>query len=124
MLLIIIGAGILVAWVYILFLREYLDEHLQGTPYAWWHEEIEDVLWSKSRTILISRGYQVIGWLIELQVLAAAAGVDVNPVVNEVAKLIPEQYRAAAIGLFFIITGLAFAKLRKMSPGYGVKTEE
>jgi len=115
MLLIIIGIGIVIAWAYILFIREWLDEKLQGTAYAWWHEQIEDKLWASSRTILAARGYQVVGWLISLQALAAAAGIDVTPVINEAAKLVPEQWRGLAIGVFFILTGLAFAKLRKMT---------
>jgi hypothetical protein len=117
MLLIIIGTGIIVVWSYILWGREFLVEHFPGGRIQWWHEEIEDKLWASSRTILAARGYQLAGALVALQGIAASAGVDVTPVVNELAKLVPEGYRGLALGLGMVFTGIAFEWLRRISSG-------
>ena len=115
MLLIVIGVGVLVIWWYILFGREWLVKKFPGGRVQYWHENIEDKLWDSSRTMLVARGYQLAGWLIGLQALATAAGIDTMPFITSAAEFIPEKYRSLALSGFFIITGLAFAKLRKMT---------
>ena len=115
MFLIIIGVVTFIVWVYILFVREWLDKHFQGTWYAWWHENVEDVLWAKSRTILASRLYWVGGIIIAVHDIAANAGVDWTPFVNQLSIWIPEQYRGLALSGCFIFTGIAFELLRRVT---------
>lgn len=112
--LIAVGVVIVFVWAYVLFIRDWLYKELPGTAYSKWYD-IETKFWSASRTILVARGYTVAGILLSIQSLIAASGVDVSPFVNELAKLIPEHYRGLAIGLFFILTGIGFSWLRKVT---------
>jgi len=111
MTLIIAGFVILILWVYILFIRPILIvKYPDFGRFASW----EQTLFQRSRSVLVGRMYQIGGWLLGLQTLLAASGVDTTPFTNELAKLIPDQYRPLAISLFMIITGIVVVKLRKM----------
>lgn len=112
--LLTIGIIIIVIWFYVLFLRDWLYNKLQGTAYGKWYD-IESKFWAASRTILVARGYTLAGILVGIQSLIAASGVDISPIVNEVAKRIPEHYRGLAVGLFFVITGIGFEWLRRIT---------
>ncbi len=113
MALIVAGLVVFIFWLYVTFLREWLDAHLQGTRYAFWHEQIEDKLWEKSRTILYGRLYQLGGLVLAIQTGLAAAGVDTTPFTDEAAKLVPEKWRGLAMAAFFILTGWGINKLRE-----------
>ena len=120
MFLIVIGIGILIIWIYILFAREWLDQKFQGTPYAYWHEQIEDKLWQKSRTILMGQAYVIGGIIVALNAFAAQAGFDVTPILTEIANLIPtEKYRglilALIVAIWSILTGWSIVYLRKQT---------
>lgn len=114
MILIAAGLFILILWFYILFVREYLVAHWPQT-WKWWHEEVEDRFWEKSRSILVGRAYQVGGWLLGIQTLVAAAGVDTTPFTQELANFFPEKYRPLILAGWMIITGIAVVWLRRQS---------
>ncbi len=114
------GIVIVLFWIYVFWLREYLDAHLQGTAYAWWHEKVEDVLWDKSRSILASRLYWVGGAFVAIHDFLATQGFDWTPLTTEIMNLIPEryaQYRPLALGIFLMLTGILFEWLRKVTTG-------
>jgi len=118
MILMVVIALILLLWFYILFAREWLDSHLQGTAYANWHEQVEDKLWEKSRTILVGRAYQIGGVIVALNAVAVQAGFDVTPILTEIANLVPsEKYRGLILALIVaawsMLTGYAIVWLRK-----------
>jgi hypothetical protein len=114
MFLMVLGIVIILAWIYVLFLRPYL---VAKYPAFGKFSAIEQTLFDKSRTILASRLYSIGGALVALQAMAASAGLDVTPIVQELAKWIPEGYRSLAVGIFLFLTGLAFEWLRKVTDG-------
>lgn len=116
-LLILAGIGILVVWAYILFVREWLVARWPA-QFAKWHA-VEDALWSSSRTILIARGYWLLGLLVGLHDLLAAEGFDWTPIVTQVGDFIPPGYRAPALSLFLILTGAIFEWLRHVTAAPG-----
>ncbi len=108
--LIVVAIGVfLLAWIYILFIREFV---LQRFPVAF---QIEALLFKRSRTLLISWLYCIEGLLVGLQALAESAGLDVTPVITEVSNFIPQKYRGLAVALFLFLTGLAFSWLRSVT---------
>ncbi len=110
MLLIVFGTVIIAMWAYILFIRPRLIEKY---PAFGKFAKFEQVLFDKSRTVLAARLYSIGGVVVGIQALAASAGLDVTPIINELAKLIPEGYRSLAVGIFLLLTGIAFEWLRK-----------
>lgn len=120
MALIVGGVFVLVIWAYVLFLRERMEVWFAGTRYEWWHKQVEDRLWERSRTILVARGYQLAGWVLGLQTFLAANGIDTTPFTDELTNLVPDQYRKflpLAFSLWLILTGMAMTKLRNMTDG-------
>jgi hypothetical protein len=112
MVLIISGLVIFALWLYVLFIRPLLlKKYPSFGEFAKWEARLYD----RSRTILIARGYWIGGILVAAQQFAAAAGLDVTPIVNELAKAIPEGYRGLAIAAFLFITGIVFEWLRKVT---------
>jgi hypothetical protein len=112
------GVMIILLWAYILFAREWLDTHLQGTKYAYWHEQIEDKLWSSSRTILTGLALKLGGVLVAVHELLVAQGFDETSIFYQVQELIPEKYRPYApvlFGLFLIIVGQVMTYLRRQT---------
>ncbi len=105
---------IVLAWIYILWGREWLVARWP-TQFKWWHEQVEDKLWEKSRTVLVGRLYWLGGLVLLAHDLAAEAGLDVTPVLTQLGDFIPEKYRPVALALFLYLTGLAIVKLRKMT---------
>ncbi len=112
MFLIICGIVIVVVWSYILFVREWLVAKWPDT-FKWWHEQVEDRLWARSRAILVARLYWVGGIVIGIHELVAASGYDVTPLLHEIAKFIPEKYQPLALAAFLGVTGIAFEWLRR-----------
>ncbi len=113
MLLIVLGVIILVIWIYVIFVRNWLESKFPD-EYGWLNKT-ERMLWDKSRTILVARFYWLAGLLVGLQQLAASAGVDVTPFVTQLSEYIPEGYRGLAISLSMIVTGVGFEYLRKLT---------
>jgi hypothetical protein len=116
-LFILAGIGILVAWIYIAFLREWLVARWPAT-FSEWHA-LEDTLWASSRTILVARGYWLLGIILGLHDLLANEGFDWTPMLNQLGELIPPGYRAPALSLFLILTGAAFEWLRRTTAAPG-----
>jgi hypothetical protein len=75
--------------------------------------DLERALFDRSRTILAARMYWIGGALLGIQQIAASAGLDATPIINEAAKMIPEQYRGLVVAVALFITGLSFEWLRK-----------
>lgn len=76
-------------------------------------DEIEAILIDRSRTILASRLYWVGGALLAFHDGLGTIGFDWQPYVNQIAALIPEQWRGLAIAVAMVGTGLLFEWLRK-----------
>lgn len=110
MTLIIAGVFIFLVWFYVLFARDFLIKRWPDR-FGKWHT-FEDTLWSGSKTIIVARAYQLAGWLLGLQTMLAAAGVDTTPFTDQLAQFIPEKYRPLAVSGGMILTGLAFVWLR------------
>jgi hypothetical protein len=110
MFLIFMSIAIVVVWGFVLFLRPYL---ITKYPAYGKYAETETALFNKSRTILISRLYWIGGLLIGIQSLAASAGLNITPFIDELSKAIPEGYRPLAIAAFLFVTGVCFEWLRK-----------
>ena len=113
MILFLFLAAVILIWVYILFVREWLAHESPWASYFQWLHALEDTLWDRSRTILVGRAYWLGGIVIALQSLITEAGIDTTPLLTEVGKLIPEQWRSLALGLFLFATGIAITWLRK-----------
>lgn len=113
MFLIILGVVIFIVWSYILFIRGWMLS-MWPDQVGWWHT-IEDNLWAKSRTILGARLYWVAGIVTALHELAAAAGVDVTPVTNQLSEFIPPAYRGLALSVGLAATGVLFEYLRRVT---------
>jgi len=108
------GIAVLVLWIYILFVREWLVDRWPD-QFKWWHEQVEDKLWDRSRTILTARLYWVGSIVIALHEFFAQYGMDWTPITQEISKLIPEQYRGLALALMLGLTGIAFEWLRRVT---------
>lgn len=117
MFLFAIIAVIVLAWVYILFVREALVALWPGGRVQWWHEEIEDKLWANSRQILTSRLYWVGGIVVAAHEALAAGGYDYTPLLQQIQSLVPEPYRPMIVPAFLILTGAAFEWLRRKTRG-------
>lgn len=118
MFLILCGATIIAAWAYILFIREWLVANWPDR-FGWWHQ-LEDTLWAKSRTLLIARLYTIGGIVVAIHDALASAGLDWTPLTTQITNaigFIPENLRALALGLFLMLTGIAFEKLRQWTTG-------
>ncbi len=113
MFLILIAIVIIVAWTYILFIREWLEARYPTSFYTRVIHHTEDVLWANSRTILVSRLYWVGAIIVALHDLAAQAGLDWTPLVSQVAAFVPPQYQPLALSAFLFLTGIAFEWLRR-----------
>lgn len=112
MFLIVIGILVFLIWGYVLFVRPYLvAKYPEFGKFAAW----EDTLYSKSRTILVAKGYWLGGILVGLHEVAAQAGLDVTPITDELGKFVPEQYRGLAIAVVLFATGIAFRWLRQVT---------
>jgi hypothetical protein len=110
MFFIVSGMVILLGWTYVFFIRPYLVAHY---PLYGKFAEFESAFYLKSRTILMARLYWVGGIVVALQQLAASAGLDVTPLVQEMAKWIPDGYRSLAVAFVMFATGLIFEALRR-----------
>lgn len=117
MILILAGVGILVAWAYILFVREWLVARWPAT-FSKWHA-IEDTLWASSRTILIARGYWLLGLIVAIHDILATNGFDWTPITTQVGNYLPAEWRAPALSVFLILTGAIFEWLRRVTPAPG-----
>lgn len=78
-------------------------------------DRFEARLWDRSRTILAARLMWIPGALIVAHDSIAALGVDWTPVMSQVTLMLPEQFRPLLTPLVAIISGLLFARLRKMT---------
>jgi hypothetical protein len=110
MTLIFAGLLIFAVWFYILFVRPFLIDRFP--PFGKF-AAVERALFDRSRTILAARMYWIGGALLGIQQIAASAGLDATPIINEAAKMIPEQYRGLVVAVALFITGLSFEWLRK-----------
>jgi len=119
-LFILAGITIVVVWVYILWLREWLVARWPAT-FSKWHA-IEDWLWASSRTILIARGYWVLGVITAIHDYLATQGFDWTPFTTQIMNaltFVPADLRAPMFGLFLIATGAAFEWLRHVTSAPG-----
>lgn len=108
-------AVVLLAWLYILLIRELLVE-VWPDKFARWHQ-IEDRLWSRSRTLLIARLYIVGSIIIAIHDAIAAQSVNWTPLITQITATIPEPYRPIALAIWLAVTGLAMEWLRRHTTG-------
>jgi hypothetical protein len=117
--LIWIGIAIALVWAYILWGRAYIIKY-SATAAAF--ISTVDGLYARSRTILVARGYWIVGLVIGIHDSLAEAGFDWTPLTTQISDaltIIPVNMRPWALSSFFIITGIVFEWLRKttLAPG-------
>lgn len=105
---------IVLVWFYIMWGRDWLLKHLDGTKYDHYHQQLRQ-LWGASRTILVGRLYWLIGILMGLHEMAIAAGYDFTPIYTEIANLFPERFRPLSLAALLYVTGIVIIKLRAVT---------
>lgn len=113
MFLIISGIVIILVWFYILFIRPWALENYPETFGPW--QQLENTLWLNSRQILMARLYWIGGILVSLHEIAAAAGYDLTPILQQASEWVPERYRGLVIGLGVLLTGVGIEWLRRVT---------
>lgn len=108
---------IVLAWIYILFVREAIVTIWPGGKLQWWHEQVEDKLWEQSRTLLAARLYWVGALIVGAHEALAAGGYDFTPLLKEISNYVPEQYRPIIVPAALLLTGAAFEWLRRKTKG-------
>lgn len=113
-------AVILLAWIYILFVREAMVA-IWPDKFRWWHENVEDKIWAQSRTLFIARLYWVGAILVSAHEALAAGGYDFTPLLKQISQFVPEEYRPIIVPAFLLLTGAAMEYLRRRttSPLHG-----
>jgi hypothetical protein len=99
----------LLVLLYVFWLRAMLRCRPRYQPFYDWLEPIEARLCDKSRTILVARLYQLAGILATVQAALQESGIDWLSLVP-----IPDEY-AKYVGPTIWVTGILFAKLRKIT---------
>lgn len=100
---------ILLALIYAVILKPLFKKRGWFQGYYDWIEPVERNLWDKSKTMLFARLYSLIGFLITAQAMLEASGIDWIALIP-----IPQKY-AQWVGPVVWITGLLFARLRKIT---------
>ena len=98
-----------VVLIYVFGIKPLIRNHPRFKPFYDWLEPIEVSLWNKSRTLLLARLYSLAGFLITAQAVLDSSGVDWLSLFP-----IPEGY-ARYVGPAVWVTGLLFARMRKMT---------
>lgn len=108
---------IILVWIYIMFIRQWLAHKSPWARHFQWIHAVEDKLWERSRSILVSRLYWLGGIIIAIHEAFAAAGFDLTPVLVQLQGYVPENLRPMVVPLlipaFLVLTGAAMEWLRR-----------
>ncbi len=121
-LLTLIGIGIVLVWAYILWGRAFI---IARYPAAAGFISWVDGIYGRSRTVLVAIGYWLAGALTVFHDLLAEAGLDWTPLQTQIGNalgFIPENMRGLVLGVFLIMTGVAFQWLRSVTAAPGSLT--
>jgi hypothetical protein len=121
-LLTLLGIGVVLVWAYILWGRAFIIAHY---PSAAGFIAAVDAIYGRSRTTLVSIGYWLAGALTVFHDLLAEAGLDWTPLQTQITNalgFIPENMRGLVLGVFLILTGVAFQWLRAHTAAPGSLT--
>lgn len=105
------GIIVFVAWAYILFLRPMVLAHFPVIV------TVESKLWASSRQVLMARIFSFGGLFVGLHDFIMQSGVDSSTFLNELAKVVPDQYRGLVLASVLFFGGIALEWLRKVTKG-------